>query len=214
MEVNPVPENGSVVTGADEDARLPCGVPVDELLDQVALRRAPRDPVHQRSCPHCRAALAELDELWAPVHELADEEVHAPSGLLDSVMDRVRELSRNPWYAVVPGATGGTRIAARVVGAVARLAAQAVPHVAVAVGRGRALPDDSAQIAGEAGAAATSIGLAGTHVVVDIDIAVDYGAPIPWVARQVREHILRDLQRHTGLTTVEVNITVVDVRDS
>jgi uncharacterized alkaline shock family protein YloU len=213
MEVNPVPEDRAMAPAdGPDDARLPCGVPVDELLAQVAERRRPRDPVHQRGCPHCRAALAELDEIWAPVHELADEEVHAPSGLLETVMARVRELSRNPWYAVVPGSVGGTRIAARVVGAVARLAAQSVPYVAVAVGRGRALPDDAERVAGEEGQAATSIGLAGTHVVVDIDIAVDYGVPIPQVAHLVREHIRRDLRQHTGLTTIEVNITVVDVR--
>jgi uncharacterized alkaline shock family protein YloU len=165
----------------------------------VAEQRPPRDPEHQRGCRHCRAALADLGELWAPVQDVADEKVHAPADLLDTVMARIREISRNPWYAVVPGPTGGTRIAARVVGAVARMAARSVPRVDVAVGRGRA--DLAAEVA-----------VAGTHVVVDLDIAVDLGAPIPEVVRQVRAAVLRDLQRHAGLTATEVNITVVDVR--
>jgi uncharacterized alkaline shock family protein YloU len=202
MEVIPVPEESLPVVVVDDgrdDHGLPCGASLDALLAQVAEQRPPRDPEHQRGCPHCRAALAELQELWAPVHELADEPVQAPADLLETVMARIRQISRNPWYAVVPGPTGGTRIAARVVGAVARLAARSVPGVEVAVGRGRA--DRAAEVA-----------VAGTHVVVDLDIAVDHGAPIPEVARQVRAAVLRDLQRHAGLTTTEVNITVVDVR--
>ena len=67
------------------------------------------------------------------------------------------------------------------------------------------------EIAGPAGEAATEIGVVGTHAVVDVQIAVDHGAPIPEVARQVREQISRDLQRYTGLTTTEVNVRVVDV---
>ena len=204
--------DGRPSEGTDTGERLPCGASVDDLFAQVTEGRRPRDPAHQQTCPHCRAALADFREIWAPVHDLAAEEVRAPAGLLDAVMARVRELSRHPWYAVVPGPTGHTRIAARVVGAVARLAAESVPHVALALGRGRDAPAlDRTEIAGPAGEVATEVGVVGTHAVVDVQIAVDYGAPIPEVARQVREHISRDLQRYTGLTTTEVNVRVVDV---
>ena len=116
------------------------------------------------------------------------------------------DISRNPWYAVLPGPTGGgTRIAARVVGAVARLAAGTVPHVGVAVGRGRAVRDDPTS------EPAAAVAVAGIHVIVDLDIAVDYGASIPEVTRQVRAAVMRELREHTDLTTTEVNITVVDV---
>jgi uncharacterized alkaline shock family protein YloU len=213
MEVSAVPEHASCVAGklADRgDHLLPCGASLDAFLAQVADRRPPRDPEHQRTCPHCRAALAELEQLWGPVHELADEPVKAPADLLATVMARIREISRNPWYAVVPSATGGTRIAARVVGAVARLAAQSVPQVDVAIGRGRTVPADDDRTALDA-AAGVDVAVVGTHVIVDLDITVDYGAAIPEVARQVRAAVLRDLQQHTGLTTTEVNVTVVDV---
>jgi uncharacterized alkaline shock family protein YloU len=200
---------------AGDGDRLPCGASANALLLQVAEGTPPRDPTHQRGCPHCRAALAELEDLWAPVQELAAEEVRAPAGLLQAVMAQVRELSRNNWSAVLQDAVGETRIAARVVGAVARLAAESVPHVTLALGGGRVATQagaatDQARVAGAEDA--TDVGIAGTHVVVDVQIAVDYGARLPEVAEQVRRRIARHIAMHTGLTTTEVNVTVVDVR--
>jgi uncharacterized alkaline shock family protein YloU len=197
--------------------RLPCGKSVDDLLIQVVDRTPPPDPAHQQSCPHCRAALAELEDLWAPVRDLAAEDVRAPAGLLQAVMAQIRDLSRNNWSAVLEDARGRTRIAARVVGAVARLAAESVPHVTLALGGGRVgTPTDTtvdpARIAGVEGEATTDVGVAGNHVVVDVQIAVDYGAPLWQVAERVRKRIAQHLAAQTGLTTTEVNVTVVDVR--
>ena len=194
---------------------LPCGTSVDVLLVQVADGEVPRDGAHQRNCPHCRAALAELRELWTPVLELAAEEVRAPSGLLQAVMAQVREMSRNSWTAVLQETAGQTRIAARVVGAVARLAAESVPHVTLALGGGRvATPTGAAPDAGRVAGAedATDVGIAGSHVVVDVQIAVDHGVPIPQVAEHVRQRIAAHIATQTGLTTTEVNVVVVDVR--
>jgi uncharacterized alkaline shock family protein YloU len=198
--------------------RLPCGKAIDDLLIQVADRTAPSDPAHQRTCPHCRAALAELEDLWAPVRDVAAEDVRAPAGLLQAVMAQIRELARNDWSAVLTGPRGRTRIAARVVGAVARLAAESVPHVTLALGSGRvATPADTpvldhTKIAGRHSEAATDIGVAGEHVVVDIQIAVDYGVPMWQVAALVRNSIAQRIATQTGLTTTEVNVTVVDVQ--
>lgn len=201
-------------SGAD---RLPCGVPVDDLLAQVTDGVPARDAAHQRTCPHCRATLAELAELWAPVAELAAEQVRAPADLLQAVMAQIRELSRNAWHAVLSESDGQTRIAARVVGAVARLAAESVPHVSVALGGGRPATErdeaaDLDQIAGRSGESASDIGVAGSHVVVDVQIAVDYGFSIAAIAQHVRERITAHIAEHTGLTSSEVNVTVVDVR--
>lgn len=177
--------------------RLPCGVPVDDLLAQVTDGKPPQDPAHQRSCAHCRATLAEVRDIWSPVQELAAEHVRAPTGLLDAVMARVRELSRHPWYSLVPGPNGHTRIASRVLEAIARLAAESVPRVGLALGQGH-----------ESGA---DVGVAGTHVVIDIYLSVELGAPIPEIADQVRAQIRRHLWRDAGLVVVEVNVTIVDV---
>jgi uncharacterized alkaline shock family protein YloU len=200
---------------SDADDRLPCGMPVDELLAQIVDRTPPRDAAHQQHCPHCRATLSHLEDLWAPVHDLAAEDVRAPAGLLQAVMAQVRELSRSSWSAVLLDDRGRTRIAARVVGAVARLAAESVPSVTLALGGGRVVsPADPATDRQRAAGAddATSIGVAGDRVVVDVQIAVDYGADMLAVAEQVRDRITRHIATQTSLTTTEVNVTVVDVR--
>lgn len=194
------------------DELLPCGGNLSDLLDQVADQTPPTDPEHQRTCPTCRAALAELEVLWAPMNQLAAETVHAPTGLLDTIMDKVRRLPRNSWYAVIPTRQGDTRIAARVVGAIARLAAEEIPQVSLALGGGRSGADHSLhELASHVGEPATDIGVAGTHVVVDVQIVVELGADIPGLADQVRSRIAERVAAFTGLTTAEVNITVVDI---
>jgi uncharacterized alkaline shock family protein YloU len=201
--------------GGPSGERLPCGVPVDDLLSQVVDGTPPRDAVHQAQCPHCRATLAHLTGLWAPVLDLAQEDVRAPAGLLQAVMTQVRELARAGWSAVLREEGGQTRIAARVVGAVARLAAESVPRVSLALGGGRvATPagksTDQAAVAGHEDA--TDVGVAGDRVVVEVQIAVDLGASVPVVAQRVRDRIAEHLRAQTGLTTTEVNVTVVAVR--
>lgn len=196
-----------------ESLLLPCGVPYDSLLTQVADHAAPVDSAHQSVCPHCRATLAELDSLWDPLRELAREQIKAPRDLLPAVMARVRELARHSWYAFVPGERGHTRIAARVVAAVARLAAEDVPHVTLALGSGRTGSQSTrAQIAGADVEAATDIGVAGSHVVVDIQIAIEIGAHIPTVVSQVRTQIGQAIAGYLGLVPAEVNVTVADVQ--
>lgn len=195
--------------------RLPCGEHVDDLLHQVIDGTPPRDPAHQAACPHCRATLTHLTELWAPVAEMAQEDVRAPAGLLQAVMAEVRTLARAGWSAVLYDEAGRTHIAARVVGAIARLAAESVPHVSLALGDGRiATPaggnTDQSAVAGLENA--TDIGLAGDRVVVDVQIAVDQGVPMLLVAQRVRDRITEHLHAQTGLTTTEVNVIVVDVR--
>jgi uncharacterized alkaline shock family protein YloU len=194
--------------------QLPCGAVLDDLLDQVVARTTPRDPQHQHSCPHCGATLAELEALWAPVHDLVAEDVTAPVGLLDAVMDRVRRLPRNAWCAIISTSRGDTRIASRVIGAIARLAAEEVSHVSLALGGGQTGAGRSLTgVAGAAGEPASEVGVAGTHVVVAVQVMVQMGARIPVLAEQVRAHIVRRLAEQTGLTAVEVNITVADVTE-
>jgi uncharacterized alkaline shock family protein YloU len=204
-----------VPTDARHVDRLPCGARIDDLLAQVADNTAPRDPEHQRTCRHCRATLAELTALWQPVHDLAAQDVRAPSDLLETVMAQVRQLPRTTWHATIPDdhGQGRTRIAARVVAAVARLAAQSVPEVTLALGGGHTASDlTEADLASRHGEAATDVAVAGSHVVIDVQIVVDYGAHLPDVARQVRAQITKHITALTGLTTAEVNINVADIR--
>jgi len=47
---------------------------------------------------------------------------------------------------------------------------------------------------------------------IDVDLVVEYGAPIRDVAQDVRENVISAVERITGLEVVEVNVTVNDVR--
>lgn len=192
--------------------RLPCGAGLGDLLTQVADAELARDPVHQRSCPHCRAALAELMQLWEPVQALAAEDPRAPAGLLAGVMNRVRALAEDAWHAVLETDRGSTRVAAWVIGAIARVAAQQVPRVALAYGRSRTAQDQRlSRIAGPAWDVASQVGVAGTQTVIDLDIAVEMGYDIADLTGQVRHTVSREVTRLTGVTVAEVNLTVVDV---
>src|SRR4051812_30447532 len=95
----------------DANGRLPCGALTADLLDQVASQQAEPQRGHQQSCPHCRAALLELDRLGAPVRQLAAERVPVPAGLTRKVMYQVSRLASTTWHVVQPTAHGVTRIA-------------------------------------------------------------------------------------------------------
>jgi hypothetical protein len=69
---------------------LPCGRDLDALVAQVADGAAPRDPGHQAGCPHCQAALAQLQELWSLAGQLARERVDAPERIDAVVMGRIQ----------------------------------------------------------------------------------------------------------------------------
>ncbi|MEW2586940.1 Asp23/Gls24 family envelope stress response protein [Streptomyces virginiae] len=46
---------------------------------------------------------------------------------------------------------------------------------------------------------------------IDVELIVEYGVPVPDVARDVRENVITAVERITGLEVVEVNIAVTDV---
>ena len=198
-------------TPVDGD-QLPCGTFVDDLLEQVADRRPASDPAHQAGCVHCRAALAELAELWAPVHHAATERVRMPAGLLDRVMSAVRDLAANSWYAVIDSGQGLTRIAAWVIAAVARLAAGRVPGVSYATSRaGGQATSGSRLLAGWRSGPEHGVGVAGHRAVINLELVAELGPELPALADRVRAQVHRDVAAMTGLDVVEINITVADL---
>ncbi|MFD8636034.1 Asp23/Gls24 family envelope stress response protein [Streptomyces sp. NPDC059533] len=46
---------------------------------------------------------------------------------------------------------------------------------------------------------------------IDVELVVEYGVPVPDVARDVRENVIAAVERITGLEVVEVNIAITDV---
>lgn len=200
--------------------RLPCGTRFDDLLDQVADDIQPADPEHQASCPHCRATLAELADIWAPVHAVAKEQTPAPDTLTASVMERVVAIATHGWYAVLKDTPGVTRIAAWVVAVIARRAAAGVPGVgqvrdrispsAAAIADVRAEFDLAQPTAGQRTQAA-GIGVAGRSVVVAITISAEAGQPLAAVAEEIRKAVIRHVRALTGLEVIEVDVHVADL---
>lgn len=205
-----VQRNTSRLLAAEQ---LVCGAAVDELLEQVADGHAERLAAHQAGCPHCQAALSEFATLWAPVRELAATPIHAPGDLTAAVMKRVRALIKDVWYTLHVTEEGAVRVAARIVGLLARDTARQVPGVRVALGR--STHDRLARLVEKATLGHrhphAAVGVLGRTAVIDLALAVEYGLPVDQVARQVRQHVIRTLHDRVGLNDVTVNVTVDDV---
>jgi uncharacterized alkaline shock family protein YloU len=101
---------------------------------------------------------------------------------------------------------GSTMIAEDVVAVIARLAAEQVPGVHK-IGES-SLRGMFARFGRSKGVDA-EVGM--EQAAVDLEVVVDYGHPIPGVARQLREAIIEAVEHMTGRQVVEVNIDVVDV---
>jgi uncharacterized alkaline shock family protein YloU len=195
--------------------RLSCGRPAEDVLDQVAAGRAAERDAHQTRCPHCQAALAEYDRLWAPVRELAVEQVHPPESLVDSAMRRIRGAMQDPEYGVLDSTHGRTRIAARVVVVAARESAQAVPGVRVALSK-HILTRDGSQgtlAAGSISGPEVSVGVAGRSAAIEITLAADYGTDLRRLGEEVRAAVAFRVRALTDLEPIGVTVIIDDILD-
>ncbi len=193
----------SVLDGGE---RLPCGMAVADLVEQVAAGDGAARSAHQLSCPLCRQALDDLARWWVPVQWWSAEPIFLPAGLIGRVMDRIGGLSGSTRVLVDPGERGATEVTVAAVAAVAAQAAAGVPGVAAVLGW-TARPVSRA---GELGAGRPA---AGGAVVVDLVIAVLAGIPIPAVSASLRRRVMVNLRALVGVEALEVNVSVDDVVD-
>src|SRR4029450_2101560 len=68
---------------------LPCGADLDALVAQVA-DEVPGDLDHQAGCPHCQAALAQIEELWSLARQLARGRGGAPGRIAGVGVGRIQ----------------------------------------------------------------------------------------------------------------------------
>ena len=203
--------------------RLRCGFELGSLVDQVAEGLPAQDPAHQAVCPHCQAALRELEELWGHVRELAREDVVPPERVARRVIRRVREqlaaLGRLPLEVVVPrlirhalldGPRGTTRIADSVVALIVKQVARGVRGVH-SLGRAGIAAPLRASVRVET-APGVLVEVSGHRVAIAVELVTAYATSIPDVAAAVRRRVIENVEAMTGLEVVEVSITVVDVR--
>ncbi|GAA5114881.1 Asp23/Gls24 family envelope stress response protein [Pseudonocardia adelaidensis] len=197
--------------------RLTCGRRVEDVLAQVTAGRGGDRDTHQRQCPHCQAALVEYERLWAPLTELAAEKPRAPDSVVENALRRIRGAVEHSDYGVLESARGRTRISARVVVAVARESAQAVPGVRVALGKhisGRTgdRSDVRDGTAGNpAGGAEVVAGVAGGSTAIEMTLAADYGTDLHRLGEHVRAAVTAEVRALTDLEPVQVTVIIDDI---
>lgn len=168
-------------------AVLPCGTEVDALVDQIHAGRTGTRDEHQRHCPHCRAALAQYEPIFAPVRTLAAEPVRAPSSSIDQTLARLRRGRADdpePWQVDV--GRGRTRVAERVVVACARRAAEDVPGVHVALVR-----------------ASSDAGVA-----LQVTVAAAWGQNLRALGDRVRREVAAEVAEQTGVVATSVSAVI------
>jgi uncharacterized alkaline shock family protein YloU len=185
------------------DMWLACGADADDLLAQVACGRAGERSPHQQHCPHCQAALVEYDQLWSPVREMAATKVHAPEGILENALRRIRGAAENPSYGWLTAGDGTVRIAARVVVVTAREAAARVPGVRVALCRTAAT--------GLSGGPRVDAGVAGESTAIELTLSADYGEDVHALAQRIRVEVTEQVRALTGLDPVGITVVIDDV---
>ena len=196
--------------------RLECGTELAVLVDQVAAGGDPKDPRHQAACSSCQATLAQLEQLWSVVREVARQDPAPPSSLVEAVIRRIRRglspvASTLPLEQVVPqlvhallsGERGTTRIAAAVVADVVRAAAQRMPAARLLGRRGHA----GGWVSGDG----IVVEVTDVSVRIALHLGLRYGAPAPEMAAAIREGVIVDVESMTGLRVAAVDISVDDV---
>ncbi|WP_018334103.1 Asp23/Gls24 family envelope stress response protein [Actinomycetospora chiangmaiensis] len=186
---------------------LPCGRPTAALVEQVAEGRADRLDAHQRDCPHCRAALAEYARRWAPVAAVAAERPRAPTSSIEAALRALRGPGGEEEYGRIGSPQGHTRVAARVVVALARHLATGVPGVEVALG---GLVADRHGAGGEV-VPDVEVGVTGGSTAVRITLAAAYGQDLQALGERIRTVVARGIRDATGLEPVDVTVHVDDV---
>ncbi len=184
-----------------DQERLRCGRAVANVVAQVADGDGRQHDEHQQHCPHCQAALAEYARLWAPMLEVAAQQIAAPAHVVESALRRIRGTVEHDDYGTIDSPLGITRISARVIVVTSRETAQTVPGVRVALSKHLAGPDSSDS------AADITVGVAGHSTAIAITLAADYGQDLIALGERVRREVAA---RVRALTTLEpVMITVI-----
>ncbi len=108
---------------------------------------------------------------------------------------------------------GHTSIADSVVTKVAGLAAGEVAGIYALGGTGaRAMGAVTQRVGlGESSAQGVSVEVGEREAAIDLTVVIEYGESIPQVSEEVRQQVVRRVEGITGLSVVEVNISVDDL---
>ncbi|MFI6339622.1 Asp23/Gls24 family envelope stress response protein [Streptomyces sp. NPDC050535] len=193
--------------GTDDDEQLPCG----RLLSQVweAWEQQAGDP-HLTACPHCREAVAGLDQLESAVRNLRDDPADSAEYDATSVTRRVMDVVRLELRPGRPLPLGEPAEDLWIMEAVAartlRAAAETVPGVRAGSCR---LVSPSASLS----PSASDDALTGP-VEVRLDIHAPADASLPDLAEQVRGRVRGAADTELGMDVTAVDIRITDLVDT
>ncbi|HEY6396307.1 MAG TPA: hypothetical protein VIX82_02520 [Solirubrobacteraceae bacterium] len=179
----------------DTPNRLPCGVDLGTLVDQIAEGTPPRDPAHQAHCPYCQTSLGGFRQGWNDLQTLASAPVPIPPGLRTRIMTRIRVLAHHAAENIIlAGSHGHTRISHQVIAQIARRVALATPGVIFASAQPQ--PDERVDPA---------------RARLTLRLIATYGPALRPLATTVRAALHRRLLHLTGATIDTIDITIADI---
>lgn len=109
---------------------------------------------------------------------------------------------------------GNTSVGDSVVAKIAGIAAREVSGVhQMGAGAARAFGAIKEKVTSSAPSPTqgVSVEVGEREAAVDLDLVIDYGVSIPDVSRSVRKNVIQCVERMTGLSVTEVNISVDDI---
>ncbi|MFJ8795643.1 Asp23/Gls24 family envelope stress response protein [Streptomyces sp. NPDC102462] len=204
MAMNADPNSGSAdATRGEEvsgDELLPCGRKLEDVWRQW--EQGSTDP-HTHTCPHCSAALHDLDRLQDVVRRArAEEPPQEDAGaLVERVMDVVR-LELRPGRTLPLGTLAEDDwIVEAAAAKVLRSAADTVPGARTG----------SCRIAPAGSGAAASARRTRGPVAVRVEVVVAATVNLQRVAEQVRERVFGAADELLGMEVGSVDVTFTDV---
>ena len=106
---------------------------------------------------------------------------------------------------------GTVSFATEVIATIAGLAATEVDGVSSMVSPASGLADMFSRKNNRNLTKGVRIDLEGTKVTVDVTIVVDYGSPVPDVARNIQENVKKAIETMSGLDVKKVDVHVTDI---
>lgn len=184
-------------TGGDVVEPLGCGRDAATVWDHA--ERGTLDE-HERSCPHCAAAIADQRRLDGLVHRMAAQPLEPPPSVLDRVMVAVRAELRPHDVLTLPSPHGPARLSRSAAAAVLR---GVVDGMAGTRARSCRIEQDDAR----------GDGAEGSPLRITLTVVARFGVDLASVTARVRQMVLAAGEQALGVPVERVDIEVVDVFD-
>ncbi|MFJ2259242.1 Asp23/Gls24 family envelope stress response protein [Streptomyces sp. NPDC087844] len=189
-------------TGGVDDELLPCGRLLSRVWDDWEQQT---DDPHRQTCPHCRQAVLDLDELESAVRGLRDETADNYASEATTLTRRVMEVVRLELRPGRPLPLGEPDEDLWIMEAVAARALRAAAETVSGVRAGscRLIP-----------LSLSTSDTADGPVEVRLAIHAPAGVQLPELAEEVRGRVREAADRELGVAVATVDVHVTDLIDT